>query len=367
MSVKIDSFQCPICTEILENPVEFLNCGNNYCYKCFINVQNSAKKKNEDDKCPLCSNIPFSVKKNETLKNIISNMEYSCKICLKHFSYNEFIEHKLKCKLYLCKICNKKFFNDNILIKHFNDEKLHKDYIISVMNISKKKDLNELLKKVKQDLNIEKSIEESNIIIKSELSNISSIINHSQFNSNDESISIKKVELKPILTQEDVKKIRFLDLVSYKEGDLKNDITIIEYSYDLNILKSLSRGYKYYKKEDLIYCGKNNHIKCNCCKNHLCIPGNCMCFDCMNLNKKYHKINIKYLINKKGRVCKFDKCFNCNICYKIIHKDSDGNMYSRIKNCVNKNKICDDCKILNKIYGYYFDKDTIKNLFNINN
>ena len=361
MSANIDSFQCSICTETFVNPVECLNCGNNYCYECFMKVQEMEEKINEESKCPLCNNFPFSVKPNEVLKRLVSNLECTCKKCSKSFLYSEYQQHKLKCKIYFCKICNKQFSDPNVLINHFNNEKFHKDYIISVMNNREKKNPDELLQKVKKDLNID-NINGSNLILKNSL-NSNSNINYNKFDLNDESIKIVKVELKPIYTIEEVRKIRFLDLISYKEKDSKdNNNNIIEYLYDLNILNRLPKTNKYYKNEDLIYCGKNNQIKCKCCKNHLCIPGNCMCFYCMNLNKKYHKINSNYLINKKGRVCKYDKCFNCNICYKIINKDSDGNAYSKIIKCINKNKCCEDCKCINKIFGFYFDKDTINNL-----
>ena len=48
MSANIDSFQCSICTETFVNPVECLNCGNNYCYECFMKVQEMAEKINEE-------------------------------------------------------------------------------------------------------------------------------------------------------------------------------------------------------------------------------------------------------------------------------------------------------------------------------
>ena len=361
MSVNLDSFQCSICTEIFVNPVECLNCGNIYCYDCFMKVQKAAEKINEEGKCPLCSNSPFIFFFNEAIKRLVSKMEVTCKKCSKSFPYSVYQKHKLKCKIYICKICDKKFFEENSLINHYNNEKLHKDYIISVMNIVEKNNPDELLKKVQKDLNVD-NINDSNLILKNSLDSISSSLNLNKFEKIDESIRLLKVELKPIYTQEEIRQIKFLDLISYKEENSKVNNNIIEYLYDFNILNRLSNKSKYYKNEDLIYCGQNNQIQCKCCKNHLCIPGNCMCFNCMNLNKRFHKINSKYLINKKGRVCKFDKCFNCNISYKKINKDSDGNVYSKIINCINKNKCCEDCKCINKIYGYYFDKDTINDL-----
>ena len=62
-------------------------------------------------------------------------------------------------------------------------------------------------------------------------------------------MKIIKVELKSIYSQEESRKIRFLDLIYYKEKDsIYNNI--IEYLDHLNILNLLSRSNKYYKDED---------------------------------------------------------------------------------------------------------------------
>ena len=80
------SILCPICSNIIIDPMMCMNCQNSYCKKC-INQWELYNKK-----CPnRCKNPNYQVSKE--LNGILSKLNFKCKFCNKAFEYNEMKEH----------------------------------------------------------------------------------------------------------------------------------------------------------------------------------------------------------------------------------------------------------------------------------
>ena len=86
-----DSLLCPLCKNILINPMMCMKCQNVYCKKC----SDDWSKKN--DKCPnRCDNPNYqrSLEKN----NILSKIKFKCEKCEQQILYNDVKEHVDNCK-----------------------------------------------------------------------------------------------------------------------------------------------------------------------------------------------------------------------------------------------------------------------------
>ena len=85
-----DSVICPICSNILINPVMCMNCQNAYCQKC---IDGWSKK---DNKCPnRCENPNY--KKNIEKNNILSKLKFKCQKCGEEILYNNVKSHLESC------------------------------------------------------------------------------------------------------------------------------------------------------------------------------------------------------------------------------------------------------------------------------
>ena len=86
-----DSVICPICSNILINPVMCMKCQNVYCKKC---IDGWSKK---DYKCPnRCENPNYqrSLEKN----NILSKLKFKCQKCGEEILYDNAKSHIDSCK-----------------------------------------------------------------------------------------------------------------------------------------------------------------------------------------------------------------------------------------------------------------------------
>ena len=86
-----ESVTCPICSNILINPLMCMNCQNVYCKKC---IDGWSKK---DNKCPnRCENPNYkpSVEKN----NILSKLKFKCQKCGEEILYDNVKSHIESCK-----------------------------------------------------------------------------------------------------------------------------------------------------------------------------------------------------------------------------------------------------------------------------
>jgi len=90
MSIKIleEYFSCPICLEILKNPITTL-CGHNFCKACIIPILNN---------CPICKReVNLSeINVNYQLKNIIESIKCLDNQTLKYKFFPEIKEDEIK-------------------------------------------------------------------------------------------------------------------------------------------------------------------------------------------------------------------------------------------------------------------------------
>ena len=85
-----ESLICPICTNILIEPVMCMKCQNSYCKRC----SEDWSKKN--DKCPnRCENPNYqrSLEKN----NILSKLKFKCENCGEQIFYEKVENHMNEC------------------------------------------------------------------------------------------------------------------------------------------------------------------------------------------------------------------------------------------------------------------------------
>ena len=85
-----ESVICPICTNILIEPVMCMKCQNSYCKRC----SEDWSKKN--DKCPnRCENPNYqrSLEKN----NILSKLKFKCENCGEQIFYDKVEKHTNEC------------------------------------------------------------------------------------------------------------------------------------------------------------------------------------------------------------------------------------------------------------------------------
>ena len=85
-----DSITCPLCLNILINPVMCLNCQNTYCKKCIDNL--SQKSQNCPNRC-INPNYQKCISKND----ILSKFKFECKGCGNSIQYNNIRKHYNEC------------------------------------------------------------------------------------------------------------------------------------------------------------------------------------------------------------------------------------------------------------------------------
>ena len=80
------SILCPICANIIIDPMMCMNCQNSYCKKC-ISQWNLI-----NEKCPnRCKNPNYQISKE--MNELLSKLNFKCKFCDKTFEYNEMKKH----------------------------------------------------------------------------------------------------------------------------------------------------------------------------------------------------------------------------------------------------------------------------------
>ena len=300
---------CGICYELLDSPHECNSCHNLFCEECINEYLNSKEKFRRIYFCPICRSKKNSFSKNIKLNNILEKYKNSDKkICPKCYSILE--QEKYDCHInkcwFKCSFCHELFSNENKFINHFIKDKTH-DFNLVIDKFNRKE---------------------------------------------NNSLSENKNKTGEKLKEHDFGKIKREKF----ENNLKEDNCI----KDEKILNEIE-GYNIIY--DLYFCGKRNGINCKCCINKTCSPYGEMCPQCMKKNIKLHGLKGYYLINKKGRACKFNYGqFHCYSKFEIIITDKAGNFYRDEKICSNKNT-CEACKYMTKIMNYYLPTNIIKKLF----
>ena len=105
---------------------------------------------------------------------------------------------------------------------------------------------------------------------------------------------------------------------------------------------------------NLYFCNsRNNDIKCDCCKDHICRPGNCMCVSCMRKNKQNFGLREDELINKAGRIARLDRGdYFCGCQFEETFTNVIGKVFTNKKECKLYSQ-CNDCKVLKKFMKEY--------------
>lgn len=352
----MENFECSICCKAFEDPVECLNCNNNFC-KSHISGFNN--------KCPLCNNSPFKYRLNVWLKRTISNIDFSykCICCQFEGDQNAFWAH---------------------LIEN------HKNNIISKFNANNKKENKEiktsqLTKEVSNSLNLDKVFIENAQM---------SITLNSQNDVNNQNPNQIKYQYQtpyqnPEQNQNQIQNPyqnnpnqniypNFSQINKNNSGEINNKFftnTINPPSTQRNYPNMQTLGESSlpnFSKENktkeftnapppsternaLYYCGNYNElIKCNCCKDHICKKGNCLCVKCMKRNIQKFRLQDDELINRAGRKAKlFKGSYFCGCEYDSIIKNVIGRQFKKHSQCKFPFVPCDDCKVLTKFQNLY--------------
>ena len=86
-----DDVICPICSNLIINPMMCMRCQNVYCKKC---IEAWSKK---DNKCPnRCENPDYH--KSLEKSNILSKLKFKCEKCGEEILYNNVQKHMNNCE-----------------------------------------------------------------------------------------------------------------------------------------------------------------------------------------------------------------------------------------------------------------------------
>ena len=275
--------------------MECSNCHKNFC----------SKHLHDYNRCPnpKCGHIPFIYQSNPELKKKISDIINTCKICGQKCSNSQELKmHLKKCQME-CSLCDfsgsKEMFWAHLIDKH-------KNQIIEKFKKNNNDNLNERNERDEEGFNIEE--EEKNNEDFSNTVNLNQGSTYPQTNNNQFQIPITE----------------------------RNSNNVI-------------------KVNNLIYCNsKNNDIKCNCCPDHICKIGCCLCVECMKKNCIRLGLNKYQLINKEGRVATLCRgSYYCGYKYIKITKNVIGREFKNEVKCLNPGDPCESCKVLNKFMKEY--------------
>ena len=298
----MNNFDCPICYMTFENPIECLKCHNNFCKQHL--------KEFNKDRCLVCNYSPFQYTENTWLRRTILNMSTKCSLCEFEGDEESFWSHLIE-------------KHKKEIISHFKE----KDQFSSINSQSKQ---NPQQPKFNPSIQNSRQYEEEQPPQQREESQQSYGYNNYQ-PYNNYSNGINNISIVPPPT--------------HRANPPRNNINQSGPSI-INVPST----------ERVKYCGKINQIiKCNCCPDHLCKKGNCMCVFCMKENFNKLKLNKNnQLLNKVGKIAVLYKgSFYCNSEYEAIIRNVVGKTFKRKSICKFPGKPCDNCKYLDKFQKIY--------------
>ena len=162
--------------------------------------------------------------------------------------------------------------------------------------------------------------------------------------------------IQPGIYQDPLKPRRFLNLLNKaRNSDISADPNINFENEDSLIRNKIDVPNKCVLDEgmDLFFCYSNTGNQCSCCNDHIYKPGNCLCKNCMELNKKYHGLKNHYLINKAGRAARYSRrhfhCY-CKFIKQVINEN--GNVFNNKFFCGDIT-YCPACSSLDELMDYY--------------
>ena len=305
-----ESLICSICDDLLEKPYECNSCNNLFCEECIKSYLDTKDKYRRLYFCPLCRNKKNNFCENSKINDLIEDFKKSgkkiCKKCKSILNQENFRNHINKC-WYKCSVCHLLFSNETNFLEHFLEK-------------------NELIK----------------VIDKFNRKTNSKINNNDNKSNNNNSDNEKKYGK--------IKREKFENNLVKKENEKEeNNFVIID-----------KTGYNI--EYDLYFCGKNNGINCKCCESKICSPEGEICPHCMRNNLKFHNLKGYYLINKKGKACRYSHGnYHCYTKFDEIKQDKGGNYKKKKKICSDK-YTCQACKDITELMNYYLSTNTIKKL-----
>lgn len=266
------------------------------CLKCHNNFCKKHLKKFNKDKCLVCNCSPFQYTENAWLRRTILNMATKCSLCEFEGDEESFWSHLIE-------------KHKKEIISHFKE----KEQFSSINSQSKQ-----------NPQPPSRQYEEEQPPQQREDSHQSCEYNN-YFNGSNNTTNVPPP--------------------THRSNPPRNNIN--QFDPSINNVPSTER---------VKYCGKINQIiKCNCCPDHLCKKGNCMCVFCMKENFNKFKLNKDYqLINKVGKIAVLYKgSFYCNSEYEAIIKNVLGKTFKKKSKCKFPCKPCDNCKYLDKFQKIY--------------
>ena len=324
----MENFECSICCEIFDKPVECLKCYNNFCKKHVEGFKNV---------CPLCKNKPFNYRENVWLSRTISNMDLSfkCTICGYEGDKNSFWSHLIES-------------HKNEMINHFNEHNNKNKNKISIIEKNIKESIHLPTKNEFQIINNSNKAQDN---INNKFEGKNNIYESFEQNNN---IDFDEINRKQTMNMK-IKHEKFPRRFSMPSN--KNNPKIQNSNVDNESgPNEFSNKNNSNERNKIHYCNKNNEfIRCNCCSDHICKPGNCLCVNCMKYN--IIKLNLKNgeLINRAGKIAKFFKGkFYCDSEYESIFENVMGMKFINHSKCHFPADSCNDCKVLNKFKDLYY-------------
>ena len=292
----MENFECSICYSKFEDPIECLKCNNNFCRAHVSGFKN---------RCPLCKNTPFKYRDNKWLSRAIENVEtYKCILCKYEGDENAFWSHLIEC-------------HRKEIIKQYNENSESKSMM--KQNQNNKNNGNSS----NQDEPDFPSINEIGINGNLNLNNFEENSNNSRFNLQNDN---------PSNSSQSHRDFPKRSLPGEKNSEL-------------------------IKSNKLHYCKKNNElIKCDCCPDHVCRRGNCLCVKCMKYNIKKLNLEKGALINRAGNISlPFKEKYFCGKNYEMIFENVVGLKFKKESTCKYPYDPCNDCKVLTKFKDIYLD------------
>lgn len=302
-----ESLLCSICFDLLENPFECKFCNNLFCKDCIESYLSTKDKYRRAYFCPLCRSRKKNFEENLNINDLLENIKKSgkkfCAKCKTILNKENYKSHINSC-WYKCTICHGLFPNEDKFLNHFMENTNHNELNKALIKFNRKSNSNN---------NQNKSIDDNENYGK---------IKREKFENNLE----KKENI---------------------EGE--NSFVIIP-----------KEGFN--KNYNLFFCGKENGIKCRCCVKKICSPEGEICPNCMKKNLKFHNLKGYYLINKKGKACKYNHGnYHCYSKFTEIKQDKGGNYFREQKICSDK-YTCEACKNITELMNYYLSSNNIKKL-----
>ena len=129
---------CQICSNYFDEPVECLNCHNNFCQNCIDEI------KEVTSICPYCR-ASIKYQKNTQLQLILDQIEVVCSICNERIKGIKNYKKHGKYKSFKCLICELTF-NEKEFLEHINDNEHMK---IIIFKFDKKNQNKQIQKEIK--------------------------------------------------------------------------------------------------------------------------------------------------------------------------------------------------------------------------